>query len=929
MTNILLPCLLTCGIGAGIVNATEPEPHVQTTQPGVRLSLVAEQPALVTPTGLDVDDQGRVWVVATHTHFRPEDYTGPTHDEILVFDTAKKDGDKLRRTVFYNATTATMDLELGKDGWVYLAERDRILRIKDTDGDGVADTEQDLIVLNSEADYPHNGLSGLAWHPNGDLVFGLGENFAKPWTLTASDGGAVTGAGQGGIFRCTADGTNLRWLARGLWNPFGACVRDDGEIFAAENDPGERPPCRLLHIVDGGEYGYRRQYGPEAHHPFVCWNGELTGTLPMVHPTGEAPCGIVPLGRGLLVPSWGDHRIDFMPLTRHGASYTAKQITIVKGGRYFRPACIARAPSSDAADAEYQTWFLTDWVDGRYDAHGFGRLWKLEIDLRQAAHWLGPLDLEPPNEAAKLAARLRGEGQSFDRSQSKQHASDDNPALAEPVAHGEGQSFDRSQLIQHASDDDPFVARAALVALSRTVANWDVDDVSHWSADERAHAARALSLARASADKWLPALLADDSTDVQFEALKWIANAELKQFLPNVEAMLHRSDASYQLFEAGLATWNTLNGQSEAGVRNLEMLLARVQDRDSSPRLRAYALRLLPSAPQPAQDGISLVRKFPKGLTIELLEELLQVNDATLSLEVVRTLAANAPASQALLTAIAVDPDRDENLRAEAVAGLAAVAEQHLDLLFQLAADIQRSVREEALRCLRLQHLSDQQIAGLRQIETQYPESADLIQAVLDPSSLKTDRPPVTDTQAWLQLLEKIESPADPNSGRRLFHHTRVTSCANCHRHDGRGNVVGPDLTSLGKRNDDAWLLKSILTPSADMAPEFQPRTIVLKDGRSFTGIRLRSYTKEQIRDANGLTQTFEKGDVEAIVDSHVSFMPNGLADTLTNRELRDLIAFLQNRPDDRVAGHEPSSTVAEPLVRVVDLDVGETRPSN
>lgn len=901
MTNILLPCLLTCGIGAGIVNATEPEPHMQTTQPGVRLSLVAEQPALVTPTGLDVDGQGRVWVVATHTHFRPEDYTGPTHDEILIFDTATKDGDKPRRTVFYNATTATMDLELGKNGWVYLAERDRILRIKDTDGDGVADTEQDLIVLNSEADYPHNGLSGLAWHPNGDLVFGLGENFAKPWTLTASDGGAVTGAGQGGIFRCTGDGKNLRWLARGLWNPFGACVRDDGEIFAVENDPGERPPCRLLHIVDGGEYGYRRQYGPEAHHPFVCWNGELTGTLPMVHPTGEAPCGIVPLGRGLLVPSWGDHRIDFMPLTRHGASYTAKQITIVKGGRYFRPACIARAPSSDAAGAEHQTWFLTDWVDGRYDAHGFGRLWKLEIDLRQAAHWLGPLDLEPPNEAAKLAARLRGEGQ----------------------------SFDRSQLMQHASDDDPFVARAALVTLSRTVANWDVGDVSHWSADERAHAARALSLARASADKWLPALLADDSTDVQFEALKWIANAELKQFLPNVEAVLHRSDTSYQLFEAGLATWNTLNGQSEAGVRNLEMLLARVQDRDSSPRLRAYALRLLPSAPQPAQDGISLVRKFPKGLTIELLEELLQVNDATLSLEVVRTLAANAPASQALLTAIAVDPDRDENLRAEAVAGLAAVAEQHLDLLFQLAADKQRSVREEALRCLRLRHLSDQQITGLRQIETQYPESADLIQAVLDPSSLKTARPPVTDTQAWLQLLAKIETPADPNSGRRLFHHARVTSCANCHRHDGRGNVVGPDLTSLGRRNDDAWLLKSILTPSADMAPEFQPRTIVLKDGRSFTGIRLRSYTKEQIRDANGRPQTFDKGDVEAIVDSHVSFMPNGLADTLTNRELRDLIAFLQNRPDDRVAGHEPSSSVAEPLVRVVDLDVGETRPSN
>lgn len=892
MTKATVLLLTLSWFAAGSATAADPDPQVQTTQPGVKLSLIAEHSQLATPTGVDVDEQGRVWVVATHTHFRPDDYVGPAHDEILVFDKAS-DGPADRR-VFYNATTATMDLELGNDGWVYLAERDRILRIRDSDGDGQADVEQDIVVLKSEADYPHNGLSGLAWHPDGDLVFGLGENFAKQWTLTGSDGVAVKGAGEGGIFRCTADGKKLHWIARGLWNPFGVCVRDDGEIFAAENDPGERPPCRLLHIVDGGEYGYRRKYGPEAHHPFVCWNGELRGTLPMIHPTGEAPCGVLPLGRGLLVPSWGDHRIDFMPLRRAGASFESDRITIVKGGRYFRPGCIARDPS---ASGDNPVWYLTDWVDGRYDAHGFGRLWKLEVNMKEAS-WVGSLKPEPPTEKAQLAAGLRS---------------------GKVVR-------DRSALMQLAADGDPFVARAALVALSGKSTDWTPDEVRDWPASERLHAAMALNLANASHDTWIKVLLADKDADVQFEALRWIASAEMKQFLPEVEAVLNRSDINYPLFEAAMATWNTLSGKPEAGVRDPEILLARVQDTKSAPRLRAYALRLLPTQSRAAgKEGSQPVRNFPKGLSLELLQELLGVNDSTLSVEVVRTLAGNASVSQELLSSIAGDAGKSETLRAEAVAGLAAVAEQHTELLLRLAGDDQRGVREEALRCLRSGRHSPDQVARLRQIAGQYAESADLVQAALSPKSLKADRPVITDTKAWLKILDAIETPTDPESGRRIFHHARLASCSNCHRHDGRGNVVGPDLSGQGKQSERQRLLKSILDPSGDIAPEYQPRTVVLKDGRAFTGIRLRSYTKEQIRDAHGQTRTFARGDVESMVDSNTSFMPNGLVDLLTIRELRDLIAFLQSDAGHENDGQKQAASGQQPLVRVVDLNIGET----
>ena len=92
-----------------------------------------------------------------------------------------------------------------------------------------------------------------------------------------------------------------------------------GRLFAVDNDPDSRPPCRLLHIVDGGDYGYRFRNGRKGLHPFTAWNGELPGTLGMVAGTGEAPCGVVayesenlsPDYRGtLLVTSWGDHRIE-------------------------------------------------------------------------------------------------------------------------------------------------------------------------------------------------------------------------------------------------------------------------------------------------------------------------------------------------------------------------------------------------------------------------------------------------------------------------------------------------------------------------------------------------------------------------------------------------------------------------------------------
>src|SRR5262249_3804946 len=152
-----------------------------------------------------------------------------------------------------------------------------------------------------------------------------------------------------------------------------------------DNDPDSRPPCRLMHIMPGGDYGYRFRNGRAGLHPFTSWNGEIPGTLPMVAGTGEAPSGILAYEsyalpddyRGNLIATrWGDHRVDRFQLKPKGASFTALAEPVIVGGENFRPVGIALAPDGSL--------YFTDWVKKDYTLHGQGRVWR--ILANQPAH---------------------------------------------------------------------------------------------------------------------------------------------------------------------------------------------------------------------------------------------------------------------------------------------------------------------------------------------------------------------------------------------------------------------------------------------------------------------------------------------------------------------------------------------------------------
>lgn len=345
----------------------------------LKIELFASEPELVTPAGIDVDANGNVYVIESHTHFRPEGYKGPIADRIRRFRDEDGDGKAEQVTTFFQGTFSTMSLAVHPDGAVYVATRNEVFRLRDRDGNGVADENTTLAKLKTTGTYPHNGLSGFAFDLQGNVFFGFGENLGEDYDLVGSDGTTLSGGGEGGsIFRCDLDGRNLERWATGFWNPFHLCFDDYGQLFAVDNDPDWRPPCRLLHVVRGGDYGYRFTLGRRGTHPFSSWFGDVPGTLGMVCGTGEAPSGVLSYQSNalpaeyqgtLLATSWGIHAIERFRLSRAGATYSSNAETIIKGGEDFRPVGIAIGPNGSL--------YVSDWVKRSYELHGHGRVWKI------------------------------------------------------------------------------------------------------------------------------------------------------------------------------------------------------------------------------------------------------------------------------------------------------------------------------------------------------------------------------------------------------------------------------------------------------------------------------------------------------------------------------------------------------------------------
>lgn len=136
-------------------------------------------------------------------------------------------------------------------------------------------------------------------------------------------------------------------------------------------------------------------------------------------------------------------------------------------------------------------------------------------------------------------------------------------------------------------------------------------------------------------------------------------------------------------------------------------------------------------------------------------------------------------------------------------------------------------------------------------------------------------------------------SEALMQQGERAY---QKAGCQKCHRRGNAGEVLGPDLTTLGWRRQRREILHATLYPSHELNEEYPTVTIVLKSGKALTGMLSASSADVlAIVSSTGMREEFPRTEVETIVNQKTSNMPDGLLEPLNKDEIISLIAFLSS----------------------------------
>ncbi len=135
----------------------------------------------------------------------------------------------------------------------------------------------------------------------------------------------------------------------------------------------------------------------------------------------------------------------------------------------------------------------------------------------------------------------------------------------------------------------------------------------------------------------------------------------------------------------------------------------------------------------------------------------------------------------------------------------------------------------------------------------------------------------------------------NPGKGSELFFNKTELSCVRCHKVAGSGGEVGPDLSGIGSKKDQQYLLESIVEPDAKIAESFETVVLLTDEGQVISGIlRKENETLIELIDAQGKIVRIDPEQV-ASRKKGKSSMPIDLLKHLTRRELRDLVAYLSS----------------------------------
>ncbi|MCA8950747.1 MAG: HEAT repeat domain-containing protein [Planctomycetes bacterium] len=360
--------------------------------------------------------------VAVYEEFLPDKVAGYADysERVRMLVDSDRNGSLDRSTVFAAGFNALADgiasgvLPVGND--VFFTNIPKLWRLRDTDGDGVAD-ERSVVHdgYGVHTSLIGHDLHGLVVGPDRRLYFSIGDRGLH----VEHEGQVFDYPHEGAVLRCELDGSGLEVVHRGLRNPQELAFDQWGDLFTGDNNSDGGDKARIVQVIPGADSGWcigyqwlsdrgswnrERMWEPR-------WPGQAAWIVPPIANFANGPSGLAYYPGAGLPERYRD--CFFLCEFRGGPSYSGiYAFRLDRSGAGYelvsqtRP--VWRTLPTDLAFGPDGALYFSDWVNG-WDKTGKGRIYRVrtaamgnDMALRNTARLLAS-DL-----SQRPAAQLRG-----------------------------------------------------------------------------------------------------------------------------------------------------------------------------------------------------------------------------------------------------------------------------------------------------------------------------------------------------------------------------------------------------------------------------------------------------------------------------------------------------------------------------------------